>query len=136
VNPDSPLLAFGVYAAAVVLLAAAIPLASHFLGERHRGGARGEPYESGILGTGSAEIRFDVRYYLVAVFFILFDIEAVFLFAWAVSLRAGGWEAYLAVSVFVAVLLASLVYLFRTGGFRWTGGPRRGHGDRAAGGDR
>jgi NADH-quinone oxidoreductase subunit A len=58
---------------------------SYVLGERHTGRVTGEPYESGIMPTGPAWIRFDVKYYLVAMFFVIFDLESIFIFAWAVA---------------------------------------------------
>ncbi len=86
------------------------------LGERHNDRATGEPYESGILITGSARTRFSNRFYLVAMFFVIFDLESIFLFAWSTAVRELGWAAYLQVLVFVVVLVASLIYLWRSGG--------------------
>ncbi len=106
-----------------VALAAGMVAISWFLGERHRDRATGEAYESGIAPTGSARIRFDVRYYLVAMFFVVFDLEAVFLVAWAIALREAGWAGYAAILVFIAILIAALVYLWRIGALEW-GTPR------------
>lgn len=113
-----------VYAGAVVLLLAAMLGASHLLGERHRGRARGDPYEGGNIPTGPARLRFSVKYYLVAVFFVVFDVEAAFLFAWAVAARETGWAGYIEAVVFVFVLLVALVYLWRQGALDWSP-PRR-----------
>ena len=71
------------YFAFVVVLVAAVLLVSYLLGQRHSEPATGEPYEGGIVSEGSARVRFSVRYYLVAMFFVVLDLEAVFLFAWA-----------------------------------------------------
>jgi NADH-quinone oxidoreductase subunit A len=103
----------GVYLLAVVALAALILATSHVLGERHRELATGAPYESGIVSTGSARVRFSAQFYLVAAFFVVFDLEAAFIFAWAVAGRSLGWAAYFELVVFVAVLLAALAYLWR-----------------------
>jgi NADH-quinone oxidoreductase subunit A len=108
-----------VYFFAVVALVAFMILLSFVLGERHRGGATGEPYESGILSTGSARVRFDVKFYLVAVFFVVFDLEAVFIFAWAVSVRELKWAGYIEMLIFIGVLVAALVYLWRLGALEW-----------------
>jgi len=92
---------------------------AHVLGERHRGRATGEPYESGIVSTGSARIRFSAHFYLVAMFFVVFDLEAVFLFAWAVAAPELGWPGYIEVLVFVGILLAALIYLWKVGALEW-----------------
>jgi NADH-quinone oxidoreductase subunit A len=105
----------GVYFLVVVALAALILASSYLLGERHRAPATGAPYESGIVSTGTARVRFPAQFYLVAAFFVIFDLEAVFIFAWAAAGRALGWPAYLELVVFVAVLLAALAYLWRVG---------------------
>ncbi len=123
-TPTWPL---GLYVAMVVLLAGAILLVSYFLGERHRERATGAPYEGGMAPTGSARLRFSAEFYLVAIFFVLFDLEAVFLFAWAVCARdaAVGWRGYAAAAVFVAVLLAALAYLWRVGALDWGAASRK-----------
>ena len=95
---------------------------SYILGQRHRERATGVPYESGVASTGTARIRFDIKFYLVAMFFVIFDVEAVFIFAWAIALREAGWTGYVEILIFIGVLLAALVYLWRLGGLDW--GPR------------
>ena len=108
-----------VYFIAVVILAASMIGLSYLLGQRHKERATGEPYESGIASTGTAQVRFDVRYYLIAMFFVVFDLEAIFIFAWAVAVRELGWYGYLEILLFVGVLMASLVYLWRQGALDW-----------------
>jgi NADH-quinone oxidoreductase subunit A len=108
-----------VYTACVVTLVAAMLGVSHILGERHHEPATGTPYESGIVSTGSARIRFSVQFYLVAILFLVFDVEAVFLFAWAVAAPELGWAGYLEVLAFVGVLVAALAYLWRIGALDW-----------------
>lgn len=105
-----------VYAAAAVLLVALLLLLSHFLGPRRRTSATREPFESGVVPAGTARVRFVANFYLVAMFFVIFDLEAVFLFAWAIAVREAGWAGYIEAAVFIAILLAALVYLWRTGG--------------------
>jgi NADH-quinone oxidoreductase subunit A len=114
-----------VYFAAVVVIVAGMLSLSYVLGERHRQRTTGKPYESGMPPTGSARLRFDVKFYLVATFFVVFDLEAVFLFAWAVAARELGWAGYIEVTVFIGVLLAALVYLWRTGALDWGSRPRK-----------
>jgi NADH-quinone oxidoreductase subunit A len=109
----------GVYFAAVIVLIGGMMGLSYILGEHHRDRATGEPYESGIVSTGSARQRFSAKFYLVAMFFVIFDLEAVFIFAWAVAVRELGWAGYIEVLVFIGVLVATLVYLWREGALEW-----------------
>jgi NADH-quinone oxidoreductase subunit A len=109
----------GVYFGLVVLLAGAMLGLSYLLGERHKGRARGEPYESGILPTGSARLRFDIKFYRVATFFVIFDLETAFLLIWALSARELGWPGYVEILVFVGILVVALVYLWRVGALAW-----------------
>jgi NADH-quinone oxidoreductase subunit A len=111
-----PLLAFLV--AAIALVTAMIGL-SAVLGQRHKERTTGDPYESGIIPTGSARIRFDVKFYLMAVFFVIFDLEAVFIFAWAGNARRLGWTAYVEILIFVGFLFLALFYLWRVGALDW-----------------
>jgi NADH-quinone oxidoreductase subunit A len=123
-----PLWPIVIYTGACVLLALSMLLASFFLGEKHRQHATVEPYESGIVSTGSARLRFSVQYYMVAVFFVIFDLEAAFLLAWAVAVRAVGWTGFVEAMVFIGVLLAGLVYLIRQGALNWAARQRRERG--------
>jgi NADH-quinone oxidoreductase subunit A len=106
---------FLIYGAAVILLVSGILLVSYFLGERHNEPATGETYESGIIATGSGRLRFPVHFYIVAMFFVIFDLEAAFIIAWAVAVKEVGWTGYLAVLVFIGVLLVVLIYEWKTG---------------------
>ena len=101
------------YFGAVLLVVGSMIGGSWLLGERHRERATGEPYESGIATTGSARLRFPATFYLIAMFFVVFDVESVFLFAWAVAARKVGWAGYLEMIIFVGILLVALVYLVR-----------------------
>ena len=107
-----------VYAALVILVTASM-LGSYVLGQRHWDPATGTPYESGIISEGSARVRLSARFYLVAVFFVVFDLEAVFLFAWAVAAREVGWAGYWEAVIFIGVLMAALVYLWGVGALDW-----------------
>ena len=113
-----------VYFAVVVATAAGMIATSWILGERHRERATGLPYESGLVSTGSARLRLSADFYLVAMFFVIFDLESVFLFAWAIGARESGWAGYVEVAIFVGVLAAALAYLWRTGALDW--GPPKG----------
>ncbi len=94
---------------ALVIISSMLGL-SWFLGERGSGRAKEQPYESGIKPTDSARLRFPSKFYLIAMFFVLFDIEAVFLFSWAIAFRETGWIGFGAAAVFIGILLALLVY--------------------------
>jgi NADH-quinone oxidoreductase subunit A len=126
---NQPLWPFVVYFFAIVAIVAAMLGFSYVLGQRHRERATDEPYESGIAATGTARVRFDVKFYLVAVFFLIFDLEAAFLYAWAVAVRETGWAGYAEVLVFTGVLAAGLAYLWRLGALDWgKQRPPRRHG--------
>jgi NADH-quinone oxidoreductase subunit A len=114
-----------VYLVVVTLLVIAMLGLSFVLGQRHHNRATGSPYESGILSQGSARVRLSAKFYLVAMFFVIFDIEAVFIFAWAVAVRETGWAGYAEALVFIVVLLATLIYLWRVGALDWRQGSRR-----------
>jgi NADH-quinone oxidoreductase subunit A len=109
----------GVYFAAVVLIVIIMIALSYVLGERHREKQTNEPYESGIVSTGTARVRFDIKFYLTAMFFVIFDLEAVFIFAWAVSIRETGWPGYAEMLVFIGILAAALVYIWKIGALEW-----------------
>lgn len=112
-------------AAAIAVPVVMIAL-SALLGQRHRQRSTADPFESGILPTGSARIRFDIKFYLVAMFFVIFDLEAVFVYAWAVDVRQLGWPGYLEISIFIGFLALALFYLWRIGALDWvTPGQRR-----------
>jgi NADH-quinone oxidoreductase subunit A len=114
-----------VYAAIVGMLVIAMLGLSYVLGQRHHDRATGSPYESGILSEGSARVRFPAGFYLTAMFFVIFDLEAAFLFAWAVAIREVGWAGYIEAAIFIVVLVATLAYLWRAGALDWRQQNRR-----------
>jgi NADH-quinone oxidoreductase subunit A len=113
-----------VYFALVIFLVSATLTVSYVLGQRHSEPATGEPYEGGIVSEGSARVRLSLRYYMVAMFFVVFDLEAVFLFAWAGAVRELGWAGYCEVLLFVGVLVAALIYIWKVGALDWAREPR------------
>ncbi len=113
----APLWPLGIYFALVVLTAAGMIGISYVLGPRQAKHKSLGPYEGGILPAGIARLRMSTTFYLVAMFFVVFDIESVFLYAWAVAIREVGWAGYIEACVFVAVLVAGLAYLWKMGGF-------------------
>ncbi len=103
----------------VIVLVTGILALSYIIGERHAANAADEPFESGIVTVGLARVRLSAKFYLVAMFFVIFDVEAVFLFAWAVAFRELGWPGYIEVVIFIGVLGAALAYLWRLGALDW-----------------
>ena len=113
----SAILSLAVYLVVVVFLIALLMIVTHLSGERHFQRGTGLPYESGVPITGSARLRFSADFYLIAMFFVVFDISAVFLFAWAVAARELGWPGYFAALIFMTETVAGLAYLWRRGAF-------------------
>ncbi len=110
------------YFAAITVLVAATLAISYVLGMRHTARAAEQPFESGIVSVGSARVRFSAKFYLIAMFFVIFDLEAVYVFAWAIAFRDTGWPGYIEILIFIGILLAALAYLWRIGALDW--GPR------------
>ncbi len=107
------------YGCVLVVLLVSIPSLTYVLGQRTRARATPEPYESGMVPAGPARLRLRAGYYLVAMMFVVFDLEAAFIYVWAVSVRQAGWAGYIEMAIFVAVLAVGLVYLWRTGALEW-----------------
>lgn len=93
--------------------------ASHYLGERRTGRGRERPFESGIVPIGFGRIRLTAQFYIVAMLFVIFDVEAAFIIVWAVAFRETGWFGYGAAMIFLFVLTAALVYEWRMGALDW-----------------
>ena len=121
--------AIGFFTLAVVFLCIIMLGLSSLLGGRSQGPSKSIPFESGIIGTGSSRPRFSVKFYMVAMLFVIFDIEAVFLFAWAVSVREVGWAGFSGAAVFIFILLAGLLYDVRVGALDWAPARREPAGE-------
>jgi NADH-quinone oxidoreductase subunit A len=107
-----PILAYG----AIVLSLVFVMLGLSFvLGQRHKERATEEPYEGGILSTGSARLRFSAQFYLIAMLFVIFDVETIFIVSWAIAFRELGWFGFGGVMVFVILLFVVLIYEWRNG---------------------
>lgn len=107
------------YAALVLLVVVTMVVLSFFLGQKKSSHSKNLPFESGIVSVGSAHFRISVHFYLPAILFIIFDLEVVFLFAWAVAVRQAGWPGFIEISIFIAILMVALVYLWRIGALDW-----------------
>ena len=113
----APILLHLILAAA---LSAALILVSWLIGERKPNPNKLNAYECGILPTGDARQPVAVKFYLIAMLFILFDVEAVFLFPWAVIYRTLGWFGFVEMFLYIVVLLAGYVYLWKKGALDWS----------------
>src|SRR5215475_14140102 len=110
-----------VQAIVAMALAAGLLSVSYLLGKRVRNRVKDMPFESGITPTGDARQRFSVKFYLVAMLFILFDIEAIFLYPWAVVFRELKMFAFVEMLVFVILILSGFFYIWKKGALDWTG---------------
>lgn len=107
------------YSAAVLAVVITMLGLSFFLGQRVSRPDKDLPFESGIVSVGSAQFRISVHFYLTAILFIIFDLEVVFLFAWAVAVRESGWLGFIEISIFIFILIVALFYLWRIGALDW-----------------
>jgi NADH-quinone oxidoreductase subunit A len=123
--PESyPQIYFPIFLQIVIAVAVAGGMlgGSYFLGKRVRNAVKELPYECGIVPTGSARERFSVKFYLVAMLFILFDIEAVFLYPWAVVYRELKLFAFIEMLIFIALVLCGFFYIWKKGALDWSPG--------------
>ena len=115
-------LALGIYAGISIFLIAVLLLLSWGLGHKTRSRQKQEPYESGILPLDNARLKGPVPFYLVAIFFVIFDVEVIFVASWAVASDRLGWSGFAHVCFFIFILFLGLVHIWKTGGLEW--GPR------------
>ncbi len=114
-----------VYLPVLLMLAVAVSIPallftlSVILGPRNPTAEKMIPYESGSESTGAAHVRLSVKFYLTAILFVVFDIEAVFLYPWAAQFRDLGWFGLVEMVLFIAVLVITLVYAWRKGALEW-----------------
>jgi NADH-quinone oxidoreductase subunit A len=120
---ESGLFSLAVFTVMVLVFIVAMLAASAWVGQRRPSQEKTRAYESGVIPTGSARLKYPVPFYLVAIFFLLFDIEGAFIFSWAVAFRELGWEGWLQMTFFIVLLLAGLAYVWKKGGLAW--GPTR-----------
>ncbi|MBS1488825.1 MAG: NADH-quinone oxidoreductase subunit A [Bacteroidetes bacterium] len=107
-----PLVAYGVI---VFIMIGAMLGLSFLLGGRHKDRATEEPYEGGIVSTGSARLRFSNQFYMIAMLFVIFDVETIFIFTWAIAFRELGWLGYIGVASFIILLVIVLIYELANG---------------------
>ncbi len=108
------------YMASVMALVLLIIGLSHIAGPKTKmRRATGEPFEAGIVPVGGTEHTISVEFYLVAMFFVIFDLETVFIFAWAIAFYELGWAGYWAIFIFIVILTAALIYEWKSGALDW-----------------
>lgn len=115
----APSLSLFVYTLLVVGTAVAIILLSHFLGKRPLTDEKTIPYECGMDPLDTRKHRFSIKYYIVALLFVIFDVEIVFIYLWAISVRDMGLFGLLEMFIFVGILLVAFVYAWIKGGLTW-----------------
>ncbi|MFT5573568.1 MAG: NADH-quinone oxidoreductase subunit A [Cryomorphaceae bacterium] len=108
-----------VYFIAVIALVLTMLGLSWLLGQQRANASTNDPFESGVVSVGGAQSRISVDFYLIAIFFVIFDLETVFIFAWAIAFFELGWSGYAAILVFIAVLVIALIYEWRSGALDW-----------------
>jgi NADH-quinone oxidoreductase subunit A len=108
-----------VYTLLVFVLIGAQLLIASWLGEKKENPEKQRAYESGIIPTGPARLRYPVPFYMVAIFFLLFDVEGAYIFTWAVAYEDLGWAGYFQMAFFIVVLLVGLLYIWKKGGLDW-----------------
>ena len=100
-------------------LVGAIIVGSNFLGPKRVTSDKLENFESGIEGKGNARQPMAIKYFLVAILFVLFDVEVIFFYPYAVNFRELGWDGFKAVVLFVGLFLAGFIYIFKKGALKW-----------------
>ena len=109
-------IAFILAAIGLVVFMLVVP---RLLGGRSQGSQKEEVFEAGVVGAGNARIRLSAKFYLVAIFFVIFDLEALYLYAYAVSVREAGWLGFAAAAIFITILIIGLVYELSLGAMNW-----------------
>lgn len=114
-----PYLAVILFIVIGLLVGVALPAVGYIVGPKHPDPEKRSAYECGFEPFEDARIKFDVRYYLVAILFILFDLEIAFLFPWALVMRDVGMTGFIAVMVFLSILVVGFAYEWKKGALNW-----------------
>ncbi len=118
-SPLTPYLPMAVVLLIAGMLPIIISLVTSRLGPKRMSEVKADPFECGSVAEGSARQRFAVKFYVVALLFIVFDIETVFLYPWAVNFKALGWFGYAEMTIFALTLVAGLAYVWKKGALDW-----------------
>jgi NADH-quinone oxidoreductase subunit A len=120
------ILALGVFTLMSLVLIIALLFLAGWLGEKKPNPEKRRPYECGILPTGTARLRYPIAFYLIAAFFLIFDVEGAYIFSWAIAFDRLGWSGWFQISFFIIILLISLFYIWKKGGLEWGSTVRKG----------
>jgi NADH-quinone oxidoreductase subunit A len=124
-SPWEPgIFSLAIYGLLVFILIATLLFLSSWLGEKKPNPEKLRPYECGIVPTGTARFRYPIAFYLIAAFFLIFDVEAAYIFSWAIAFDRLGWAGWWQISFFITILLISLFYLWKKGGLEWKPTPK------------
>lgn len=115
-----------VYLLCAIGLVAFMLIVPRLLGGKSSGSQKHENFEAGVVSAGSARIHLSAKFYLVAIFFVIFDLEALFLYAYSVSVREVGWVGFTTAFVFIAILFVGLLYELKLGAMNWSPADKRG----------
>jgi NADH-quinone oxidoreductase subunit A len=115
-SPYVPILIQGMVAVGFVIVAM---LASHALGPKRTTKHKLENFESGIQSIGNARVPFSVKYFLTAILFVLFDVEIIFMYPWAVNFRDFGFQGFISMLVFLAIFMMGFFYIIKKGALKW-----------------
>ncbi len=122
IDPNNPLSSY-LPLALVLLLAGVLALVIVYMaalaGPKRPSSIKSAPFEAGSASSGTARQRFAVKFYVIALLFIIFDVEAVFLYPWAVNFQALGWFGYMEMLVFASTLVVGLIYVWKKGALDW-----------------
>ena len=114
-NDIWPIAAYFIILAVMLVL---MMLLSYVLGPKTRTRAKNIPYESGIISVADNKTRFASHFFLYAIFFVIFDLETIYLFAWVIAFDEVGWVGFIEASIFIVILLVALLYLWRIGALK------------------
>ncbi|MEO8860850.1 MAG: NADH-quinone oxidoreductase subunit A [Ginsengibacter sp.] len=112
-------LPIGIQLIFAIILVGGILLLTHVLGPKRKTDEKLENFESGIAGQGNARQPMAIKYFLVAILFVLFDVEVIFFYPYAVNFRDLGWHGFLAIAMFVGFFLAGFIYIIKKGALNW-----------------
>ena len=113
------LVSLAVYTGLVLFLVGLLMIIAYRFGRKTQNVVKGQPFESGIEPTGQARLHEPVPFYLVAIFFTIFDVETLFILSWAVAYDHLGWAGFAQMAVFIGVLFVALIYLWKVGALNW-----------------
>jgi NADH-quinone oxidoreductase subunit A len=119
-SPWEPgIFSLALYGVMIAVLIALLLFIASWLGEKKPGTEKLRPYESGVIPTGSARLWYPVPFYLVAIFFLIFDVEGAYIFSWAIAWENLGWAGWVQTASFLAVVILALASLGQPGGLEW-----------------